>query len=106
MENLEVSFDKKTSLKEVLVEYTLDQTQFSSYHGIPNIFRARNNITRLIWLVFILASTFVCFYLTAVSIVSFLDYDVTTQIIIIPENPFSFPQVSFNFENNRFHQLF
>ena len=72
--------------KEVLVN--------STSHGIPNIIRSENLIIKLVWLLFLLASTGLCSFLVAQSIFNYYNYDVNTKTRIIYERQVPFPTIT------------
>ena len=72
--------------KEVLVN--------STSHGIPNIIRSENLIIKLVWLLFLLASTGLCSFLVAQSIFTYYNYDVNTKTRTIYETQAFFPTIT------------
>ncbi len=91
----EIDEIKRKPLRAHLLEHMIDYSQYSSYHGISNIFRTHNILVKIIWVMFFLASAAMCFYLIFESISGYIAYDVTTKIVVIPSQPSSFPQVNF-----------
>jgi hypothetical protein len=67
----------------------------TTFHGLPNIVRAKNRFQFLVWLLFTLASTIVCVNLVLQSINDFFDYEVVTKIRSYHENKVLFPSVTF-----------
>jgi hypothetical protein len=84
---------KRKSLIDCIKERLVEYSQYSSYHGIPNLFRTNNIVVKVLWIIFFLVSAATCFYLTLESIWSYLAYDVTTKIVAIPDAPSTFPEV-------------
>ena len=76
----------KNITKEVLLN--------STSHGIPNILRSNIIVIKLVWSFFLLASTALCSFLIAQSIMNYLSYDVNTKIRKIYEKPALFPVIS------------
>ena len=75
-----------TAIKEILAN--------STSHGIPNIVRSNSIITKLVWLVFLLASTGLCSYLVAQSIFNYLNFDVNTKSRVFYEKEAQFPTIT------------
>ena len=65
----------------------------STSHGLPNILRNDSLIIKIVWLVFLVASTSLCSYLCIQSILAYYKYDVTTKTRRIYESPTLFPTI-------------
>ncbi len=63
-------------------------------HGLPNIFRSKNIIPKIIWIVSTVAATVLCAYILAQSIIDYLSYEVVTKIDLIEETNAIVPQIT------------
>ncbi len=73
---------------------TVEVLQNSTSHGIPNIFRNGKSSLKIMWTIFLLASSVVCGGMVYANITSYLSYDVITKIKVIQQIPIPFPMVS------------
>lgn len=63
-------------------------------HGIPNIIKANNRKTKIMWLTFFIASTALCSFLVVQSILDYLSFEVNTKIrTMFDENSNIFPSI-------------
>ena len=67
----------------------------SSIHGLPNIFRTKRVIIKLIWLLFTIVSFLACTFYSYQSISAYLNFDFVTNINVIYDQNLQFPTVSF-----------
>lgn len=82
----------KTNLKNLLSD--------STSHGLPKIVNSERVCFKLMWLLSLVVSTSVGFYLIVSNIFDYLDYEVVTKIQIINESLMPFPTVTFYNLNN------
>jgi hypothetical protein len=81
-------------LEGALIRSTLDLIDKTSFHGIPNIFRAQQTFTRWMWIIFTLLSAAISGLLINQSITSYLSFNYVTNVDIIYEQPMEFPTIS------------
>lgn len=84
----------KHELKERVKDKFIDWSQSSTSHGYPNIFRTKNLIIKIMWLVFFLAGLGVSSYMVIRAVREFLEFNVTTTIRKIKADSLVFPAVS------------
>ena len=90
-----MNIESKTRIKLVLALKAAKEVLVNSTsHGIPNIVKSDRLIIKLVWLVFLLASTSLCSYLVAQSVFSYFNYDVNTKTRIIYERQVPFPTIT------------
>ena len=65
----------------------------SSIHGLSNIFRRESRAAQLGWTGFTLAFSTICTFSVINSLVDYLEFNVTTKIMLIDENNVTFPAV-------------
>jgi hypothetical protein len=90
---------KKMNKFEKIRSFAYNSIQSSTTHGLPNLFKTGNKYVRLMWIVCLLASSALCFFLIAKSISEYLQYQVVTQISVIYQVPMEFPSVSICLSN-------
>lgn len=83
--------DKTKRLKEAF----LKSLSVSTINGIQNIEKTKNVFIRYGWLVFLCSSFAICLNFTYQIIMSYLSYEVVTNINVINEQYLQFPTVSF-----------
>lgn len=81
---------KKTSLKR---EWD-DWGRYTTFHGVPVIFRAPNMILAVFWLILLATSTGLCIYMLYKTFGDYYSYDVVTRIRTIPKRSLPFPQIN------------
>ena len=101
-ENLqgEKKFNKKTKwtvLKETFVEFS-QRTDLNVY---GKLFAYENLLVKLVWLIALIGSFGLTAWVVRLNVLSYLDYDVVSQIGIVYEAPTEFPAVTFC-DNNPF----
>ena len=75
--------------------YFINALSDSSSHGLPNFFKTKRLIFKLMWFLLFNASVaFGCFMIQK-TVFDYLDYEVVTKIDIINESPTQFPTVTF-----------
>ena len=77
-------------LKKVFKEFGIA----SSAYGIPNFFRSKRLYQKILWIVFILSSTFISYFLVRDSILDYLEYKVVTITQSVYEQPSEFPTIT------------
>ena len=77
-------------IKEILIAAADDSTT----HGIDHFFKRHHPFIRLVWAVCFFASAAICFYMIAMSILAYLDYETVTKAQHINELTADFPTVS------------
>ena len=82
----------------------------STIHGLPNIFRSKQLIIKLIWLLSTTFSLVACVFFIVQSISNYLRYEFLINIDDIYEHNLEFPTVSFcsgsyNITKNNFKNL-
>ena len=82
--------DEKNGIKYNLIELLLD----SSIHGIPNAFRSKNTLMKIIWITCFLISTGACAYSIIKSFQQYFEFEVVTQVRVIPEIPSEMPIIT------------
>ena len=82
--------NKEESAKDLLLKWTETLT----IHAIPNIFRTRHLIIKIIWMISFLISTGLCAYMVYGSINNYLQFNVVTTIREIIEAEMTFPSVT------------
>ena len=80
----------KEDVKNLFNEHLLN----TSFHGLPNITRARYKLQRSFWIFFTLVSTFLCAILVQQSIFDYFAHEVVTNIRSYQENEILFPTVT------------
>ena len=66
----------------------------STAHGIPNIVKNKHTIIKLIWIICLLISTSIGGYLTFKMVLSYLNYEVVSNIQLVSEERSEFPTIS------------
>lgn len=75
-------------------ETTCRVLESSTSHGIPNILRAERNSVKILWTLFTFVATALCAVLVIESILSYLEFGVTTTIRIKNEISSTFPAIT------------
>lgn len=78
-------------IKEIIISSADDSTT----HGIDHYFKREHPFIRFVWATCFLVSAAFCFYMIAMSIVSYLNYETVTKAQQISELTVDFPAVSF-----------
>jgi hypothetical protein len=84
-------FFKRDKLKSALKDWILSSTS----HGLPNLFRTKRTILKIIWAISILLSSGCCAYMVNRTISSYLEFDVVSKFSVINEIPSMFPTLTF-----------
>ena len=73
----------------------VEWAESSTSHGFPNVFRAKSIVVKIIWALCFLVSTGFCSYLILTTILSYFQYETTTQIKIVQiTKPYVFPSIT------------
>lgn len=91
--------DSDNELSNEIKDKFVTWGESTTFHGIPNILRAKEIIWKIIWLACFLTSLGFCSYLIRKTLVQYLNHEVTTIIRTIPQTQVQFPQVSICNEN-------
>lgn len=91
-ENLKVQ--EKSILKFKIKQKFIEWSQSSTSHGYPNIFRTKNIVVKIMWLIFFLAGIGVGIYMVVRGVNQYFEYEVTTQIRRLRADSLVFPAVS------------
>jgi hypothetical protein len=83
-------FYKREQLKYVLKEWILSSTS----HGLPNLFRTRRTILKVIWAVSFLISSACCAFMVNRTISTYFEFDVVSKFSVMSEIPSVFPTVT------------
>jgi hypothetical protein len=65
----------------------------SSVHGVPNIVRNKNNLIKLVWVFFFLASSGICGWFVIDIVAKYSKYEVVSKIVVRKERKLAFPIV-------------
>jgi len=79
----------KKKLKEMIID--------SSSHGIPHIFRTKRKLFKIMWTIFFIICISFGIKIIVTNLLSYLEYDVITNIELVYEQPIQFPTISFQF---------
>jgi hypothetical protein len=82
--------DTEETAKEIFLKWSETLT----IHSIPNIFRTKHIIIKLIWIGAFLISSGLCGYLVYSSINNYLEFNVVTTIKVVRETPIIFPSIT------------
>jgi hypothetical protein len=88
-----INNENKSKIKKIK-KRTIELLEESSANGLPNIFRARNMIISIMWLIFTILSAFAGSYFVIDSIIDFLKYNTLTTLHQISEQKSQFPTIS------------
>ena len=88
------SIEKQPKKRTILLNITKEVLLNSTSHALPNILRNEIIIIKIVWTVFLVASTSLCSYLCIQSILAYYNYDVTTKTRRIYESPTLFPTIA------------
>ncbi len=66
----------------------------TSFHAVPHIAASKNNVIKIIWLIFLLISTGFCGYLLISESVRFFSFNVNTVVQITRDSAAKFPAVT------------
>ena len=80
----------KSKLKELVKE----SFSFSTIHGLANIATNTHLPIKALWTILLLASSGICSYLVVLSVISYLEYDVSIKISKISETTSLFPTIT------------
>ena len=72
----------------------LDWSLSSTIHGYPNIFKSKQTLYKILWVVFMLASIMGCVLLINGCVNDYLDYRVVTKLRVVKEDIADFPTVT------------
>lgn len=93
--------NKASQLKEPINEIISS----SSIIGLPNLFKTKRTLFKLIWSISLVISACVCIYYQANLIIDYLDYEVVTTISQMYEPNMQFPTVTICNEKNASFQF-
>jgi hypothetical protein len=79
--------EKRRSVKEKISSKTVELLIASSSHGLPNVFRSRRLVMKIMWLFLFIISTSFGIYTVFEVVNNFLKYEVVTKIDVITEVP-------------------
>jgi hypothetical protein len=79
---------------EIIKEETFKILSTSTNHLTPKLFQPKNKIMKLIWIVFGLISTSMCFMFIFNSFKDYLEYDVVTSVRVFEENEAEFVRIT------------
>jgi hypothetical protein len=82
--------NKKSDSKKIILNWIINTT----FHGLPKVIKTRNIKIKIIWIIILLISTFICFYLLIINIMNYLDFGVITKIQKITEIPALLPTIT------------
>jgi hypothetical protein len=82
---------RKDLIKGIAYEAAIN----TSSYGIPFIVRAESIVLKIMWIVCMLILAGLAFKYTVDSLISYFDFEVTTQVQVIHEDSTLFPTVSF-----------
>lgn len=85
---------KEKMIKEPIKQVLMEWAEVSTSHGLPRVLRVKRLYLKIIWGLCFLGSLGFCIFLIYRSISDFLEYQVVTQIRLIPERPIIFPTVT------------
>ena len=86
---------EKNSKKEQIIETLNESVDLTSIHGIPNIVKNKNVLTKIMWIICFFGSVGVCAWFLVASFLSFFNFDYVTNIEFTYQNNIIFPIVSF-----------
>jgi hypothetical protein len=66
----------------------------ATIHGLPNIFREKSILVRVIWIIATMAATGLCVYMLTQSIIDYLRFEVVTKIELIEDTSTTVPQIT------------
>lgn len=79
--------NEKNLLEIYLIRAFMSLVNKSSFHGIPNVFKAERTFTRFMWILFTSLSTAICIWLCNKNVLNYLSYSKVTNIDVIYEQP-------------------
>lgn len=82
----------------------------STAYGISNVFKRKNIISKLFWVLFVVFGVIASTYYTFVAVNEYLNYEIITSIEQIYEHPLKFPTFTFcsngyDFENKSLNEI-
>lgn len=86
--------EKAQNFKKELKYKLNEAAKNTTSHGLPHLLRTKNNILRLMWILFMLASYAYCGYFIIKSIIKYLNYDTVTSIDYLQETSAQFPAIT------------
>lgn len=84
-----------SNLKLRIKDYAIEAAKSTTTHGIDRFALTKRPFLKVFWAILFLSSTAACAFFIANNVLSYLQYDVVTQIEIVYEEPQLFPTVSF-----------
>ncbi len=103
MENRIKENDSLLSAKERLKKSATGLIIGSNIHGLPKVITRKRLSFRIIWLMLIIFSSFLCVNYVVKNILEYCNYDTVTKIDIIKETQSQFPAVSIcNYNDTNF----
>ncbi|RMZ96523.1 acid-sensing ion channel 5 [Brachionus plicatilis] len=82
---------KISNIKQIILE----NVETSTSHGIPNIFRSRNIILKILWTISVMGSFGYCVYCLSRNFRDFFEFKTNTQIKYERVNQIQFPAITF-----------
>ena len=90
IENQTLEKGKSEKVKDIFIKWSESLT----LHAIPNIFRTKHLVIRVLWILAFTISTITCAYMVSDSINNYLQFGVITTIRVTSENPMIFPSIT------------
>ena len=90
IENQTLEKGKSEKVMDIFIKWSESLT----LHAIPNIFRTKHLVIRVLWIFAFTISTFTCAYMVSGSINNYLQFGVITTIRVTSENPMTFPSIT------------
>lgn len=81
-------------LQSKLLHFFKKWSMSTTSHGIPRIVESKSWFRKILWLLCLLVSTGLCAFMCAKGIIEYLQFSVTSEIRIIPQNYITMPVVS------------
>jgi hypothetical protein len=81
------------SKKARIIETAIETFEYSSIHGLTNIIKNKFLAIKVLWVIVITGSATACIYLQVKNIIQYLNYEVTSQILIQKEQEMVFATV-------------
>ena len=94
IKNVETQKEKQPEKGNIFLNITKEVLLNSTSHGLPNILRSESLTIKIVWAIFLVASTALCSYLCIQSILAYYKYDVTAKTRKIYESPTLFPTIA------------
>ena len=82
-----------------MLEIVKDSLSESTIHGLPHYVKRQNWCIRIVWAVCFFASSVICSYMIATSLISYFEYETVTKAKHIYQLSTEFPTISFCNQN-------